>query len=92
VFGILSFASADQMTNSSFRKSSAVISCDGAFTSSTNYQINGNLGQPAPLMEPLDPPFTDNYDLYPGFWYTLAYHEVPKRAMSVPLILLLLNE
>ncbi len=22
-------------------------------------------------MDPADPPYSDNYDLYPGFWYTL---------------------
>ena len=28
------------------------------------------MGQPSPLMDPAAPPWSTNYDLYPGFWYT----------------------
>jgi hypothetical protein len=39
---------------------------------STSYQMNGTLGQPTPLMEPGMDPFSDNYGLLPGFWYTIG--------------------
>ena len=38
---------------------------------SANFGMNSTLGQPSPLMNPADPPYSDVYDLYPGFWYTL---------------------
>jgi len=34
--------------------------------------MEGTVGQPSPLMDPDDPPWSSGYDLYPGFWYTLA--------------------
>ncbi len=39
---------------------------------SAGFQTNATLGQPSPLPDPADPPFSDSYDLYPGFWYTVA--------------------
>ena len=89
---ILVMPAAADMSSTNFRIVATVISSGGGSISSANFQTPGTVGQPAPLMEPLDPPFSDNYDLYPGFWYTLAYYEVPKRSKSLPLILLLLNE
>ena len=38
---------------------------------SENFQTNSTLGQPSPLMDPDDPPYSDNYFNDPGFWYTL---------------------
>ena len=38
---------------------------------SAGFRGQGTLGQPTPLMDPADPPYSDAYDLYPGFWYTL---------------------
>ena len=38
---------------------------------STNFQMNSTLGQPSPLMDSLDPPYSASYDLYPDYWYTL---------------------
>jgi hypothetical protein len=69
-----------------------VISGGGSSLSSTNYKIHSTSGQSSPLMDTQDPSFSDNYDQYPGFWYTIGYWEVPKRAKTTPLILLLLNE
>ena len=89
---ILVMPAVAEMTSSSYRIHSSVLSGGGAFADSTNFFINGSLSQPTPLMKPLDSPFSDSYDLYPGFWYTIAYYEVPKRSKSLPLILLLLNE
>ena len=39
--------------------------------SSGSYQMNSTMGQPSPLMQGDLNPYSDNYDLYPGFWYTL---------------------
>jgi hypothetical protein len=38
---------------------------------STNFQMNSTLGQPSPLMEQGLDPYSENYGLLPGFWYTL---------------------
>jgi len=89
---ILTMPAAAVMSSNSYRIFTSVISGGGGSVSSANFQTSGTIGQSSPLMEPLDPPFSDSYDLYPGFWYTLAYYGVPKRTMSLPLILLLLND
>ena len=81
-----------EMSSTNYRIPSSVLSGGGGYKSSTNYIMHSTSGQPSPLMDTLDPPLSDNYDLYPGFWYTIAYYEVPKRAIPTPLILLLLNE
>ena len=39
--------------------------------SSPSFHMSGTVGQPSPLMDQADPPYSTNYDLYPGFWYTL---------------------
>ena len=68
------------------------LSGGGSSLSSTSYRIHSTSGQSSPLMDTQAPPFSDNYDLYPGFLYTIAYWEVAKRAIFTPLILLLLDE
>jgi hypothetical protein len=60
------------MTSDNYRIQQSVQSGGGTSSGSTNYQTNSTLGQPSPLMDPDDPPFSDSYDLYPGFWYTVA--------------------
>ena len=40
--------------------------------SSTGSVANGTMGQPSPLMDPADQPFSTNLDLYPGFLYSLG--------------------
>jgi hypothetical protein len=81
-----------EMTSSNYRITTSVLSGGGAPMISASYQTNSTLCESSPLMDMQDPPFSDSYDLYPGFWYTIAYYEVPKRAILAPLILLLLTE
>ena len=61
-----------EMTSDNYRITSSVLSGGGASAGSANYQINGTVGQPTPLMDPMDQPYSKNYDLYPGFWYAVA--------------------
>ncbi len=49
-----------------------VISGGGSSFGSSNFRVSGTLGQSSPLMDTGDPPYSDNYDLYPGYWYTLG--------------------
>ena len=62
---------APQMSSTNYRISTTVISGGGAPMASTNFQMNNTLGQPTPLMEQGMDPYSDNYGLLPGFWYTL---------------------
>ncbi len=39
---------------------------------STNFQMNATMGQPSPLIDPAAPPWSTNYELLTGFWYTLG--------------------
>jgi hypothetical protein len=61
-----------EMASENYRIRSSVHSAGGVRTDSTNFQVNGTIGQPSPLMDPLEPPLSDTYDLYPGFWYTIG--------------------
>jgi hypothetical protein len=81
-----------EMTSGSYRIHRSVLSGGAVFSDSANYQAKGTLGQPSPLIEHGDPPFSDSYDLYPGFWFTIAYSGIPKKVIISPFILLLLNE
>jgi hypothetical protein len=85
-------AATGEMTSTSYQIPSSVISAGGMHMTSTSYASKATLGQSSPLIELDELPFSDSYDLYPGFWYTIAYYEIPKRSKSLPLILLLLNE
>ena len=60
------------MGSENYRISTYVLSGGGADISSDSYKANFTLGQSTPLMDHTDPPFSANFDLYPGFWYTLA--------------------
>ena len=59
------------MGSENYRIPTSVISGGGAPMDSANYQTDSTMGQPSPLMDPAAPPWSTNYDLYPGFWYTL---------------------
>jgi hypothetical protein len=59
------------MESENYRIPTSVMSGGGAPMSSDSYQTNSTVGQSSPLMNPADPPYSDNYDLYPGFWYTI---------------------
>ncbi|MEE4112417.1 MAG: hypothetical protein V2I40_06350 [Desulfobacteraceae bacterium] len=60
------------MSSASYRITTTVMSGGGGIMGSAGYQLNGTLGQPSPLVDdPLFPPFSANYELLTGFWYTL---------------------
>ena len=61
-----------QMQSTNYRIPSAVLSGGEAPMSATSFQLNATVGQPSPLQDSTDPPFSDSYDLYPGFWYTIG--------------------
>jgi hypothetical protein len=61
-----------QMQSNHDRITTSVLSGAGAPRSSGSFQTHATLGQPSPLMDPSDPPYSTNYDNYPGFWYTVG--------------------
>jgi len=73
----LLFESAAEMASENYCIPSSVHSAGGNPTGSANYQINGTVGQPSPLMAALEPPLSDAYDLYPGFWHGIAAWKSP---------------
>jgi hypothetical protein len=75
LFLIFSSDISAELASENYRISSYVYSAGGVPTGSTNYQINGTIGQPSPPMDPFEPPMSDTYDLYPGFWYVIAAYE-----------------
>ena len=66
---------AAEMSSTNYRIPASVLSGGGAPMASAVYQINATVGQSSPLMDPLEPPLSDTYDLYPGFWYVIAAFE-----------------
>ena len=76
LFGILIIAPpitiAGEMSSTNYRITTTVMSGGGAPMGSANYQMNSTLGQPSPLMEQGMDPYSDNYGLLPGFWYTMG--------------------
>lgn len=62
-------ASAD-MQSDNYRITSSVISAGGEPTASDNFLSNSTQGQSTPVMDTNNPPQSDNYENYPGFWYT----------------------
>ena len=66
-----SFVSTAKMASENYRIRSSVHSAGGHPTGSANYHINSTVGQSSPLMDPLEPPISDTFDLYPGFWYAV---------------------
>ena len=60
------------MSSDNYRITTTVISSGGAPMGSTNFQMNTTLGQPSPLMDPAEPPWSTSYELLTGFWYTLG--------------------
>jgi len=67
---------AEEMSSDNFRIPTSVVSGGGTPMSSTSFRVNQTIGQPSPLMDPLDPPYSADYDLYPGFWYTAIPEDV----------------
>jgi hypothetical protein len=61
-----------EMASDSYRITTTVISSGGSPMGSANYRLNGTLGQPSPLVDPADPPYSQSFDLLTGFWYTVG--------------------
>jgi len=72
----LSAANAEEMSSDNFRIPTSVVSGGGTPMNSNNFKIEATMGQPSPLMDPLDPPYSADYDLYPGFWYTAITEDI----------------
>jgi hypothetical protein len=68
-FTLLALAEA-QSVNYSIKNS--VFSSGGTQAASTNHEIESTIGQPSPLLNPVDPPKSNIYNLFPGFWYTVT--------------------
>ena len=73
VIFFLCHSSFAQMQSNNYRITTSVMSSGGTPASSANYQTNSTLAQPSPLLDGGLNPFSDNYDNYPGFWYTLMF-------------------
>jgi hypothetical protein len=59
------------MQSLNYRIPNSVLSGGGGAAGSSNYLSHATIGQSSPLMDPADPPYSANYDLYPGYWHTL---------------------
>jgi hypothetical protein len=60
-----------QMSSANYQITTTVVSGGGGPMASASFQTNGTVGQPSPLIDPADPPWSTSYDLLTGFWYTL---------------------
>jgi hypothetical protein len=79
----LSLSTFAGMGSSNYQVTTSVMSGGGAIMQSGNYRVKSTLGQPSPLMAGDQNPFSTNYDLYPGFWYTSGKNWAP----DTPLLL-----
>jgi hypothetical protein len=72
--GLLFFGaiSAAGMESDHFKITTSVISGGGALIESESFLLKSTLGQSTPLMDPADPPYSDSFDAYPGYWFTVA--------------------
>ena len=59
------------MQSDSYAITTDVVSGGGGTMTSGSYQLQSTIGQPSPLLDQVAPPYSDVYDLYPGFWYTM---------------------
>jgi len=71
IYSYPSFLYGSGSASENYSAPTSVFSGGGGFMSSDTYGANGTLGQPSPLMETDYPPYSSNYSLYPGYWYTL---------------------
>lgn len=81
-----------QLKSKNYWISTSAVSGGGLHMGSNNFQTDVTSAQSSPVMDPINPPMSANFDLYTGFWYTIAFYEIPKRVISAPSILLLLSE
>ncbi len=65
-------AYAEGMSSTSYRIPTSVFSGGGGPMTSASYRMTGTIGQATPIMEQGMDPFSDNYGLLPGFWYTIG--------------------
>jgi hypothetical protein len=63
------------MQSDSYSIKNSVFSTGGIHATSTNFEIESSLGQSSPLLDPSDPPWSTNYEIYPGFWYVVYAFE-----------------
>jgi hypothetical protein len=61
-----------EMDSENYHMRSTVISGGGSPIDSANFKMESTVGQPSPLMDSANPPYSDSYDLYPGIWYTFS--------------------
>ena len=66
-----------QMSSANFRIPSSVLSGGGEAISSANFGLDATLGQSSPLLDQFDPPFSANFQNFPGFWHTAAVCVLP---------------
>ncbi len=59
------------MQGGSYAITADVVSGGGGTMASESYQLQSTIGQPTPIMDQEEPPYSTSYNLYPGFWYTL---------------------
>lgn len=73
IVGLVSFwtGSVFAMSSDNFQITTSVMAGGGGQMSSPVFSSHTVLGQPSPIMEQGLVPFSDNYDLYSGFLYTL---------------------
>jgi len=60
------------MVSDNYSIRNTVLSGGSATTGSANFMLESTVGQPSPLIDSANPPYSDNYDLYPGIWYLLS--------------------
>lgn len=85
---VLSTGASAEMKSSSYAITTSVLSGGGAVMTSENYDAGVTMAQPTPVSQTGTPPESDNYVLYPGFWYTLD----PEKSKAMPWLYLLLDD
>ncbi len=60
-----------EMSSTNYRTTATVMS-GGNSMGSANFQTNCSVAQPTPIMEQGMDPYSDDYGLLPGYWYTEA--------------------
>jgi hypothetical protein len=64
-----------EIASENYRVPSSVYSAGGTPSESTHFRTSGIVGQPSPLVDPLDPSISSTFDLYPGFGYVVVVSE-----------------
>lgn len=69
---VLVMSVAAEMSSTNYHITTTVAAGGGGTMGSASFEVNSTVGQQSPLADPAEPPYSDSYDLYPGFWYTVA--------------------